>query len=27
VVICFLATLYPAASASALDPVEGIRYG
>jgi lipoprotein-releasing system permease protein len=26
VVICFLATLYPAASASALDPVEGIRY-
>ena len=25
VVICFLATLYPAASASALDPVEGIR--
>jgi len=27
VVICFVATLYPAASASALDPVEGIRYG
>lgn len=27
VVICFLATLYPAASASGLDPVEGIRYG
>ncbi|MBC2741892.1 MAG: lipoprotein-releasing ABC transporter permease subunit [Desulfosarcina sp.] len=27
VVICFLATLYPAASASALDPVVGIRYG
>lgn len=27
VVICLLATLYPAASASALDPVEGIRYG
>ena len=27
VVICFLATLYPATSASALDPVEGIRYG
>jgi lipoprotein-releasing system permease protein len=27
VVICFLATLYPAASASALDPVNGIRYG
>ncbi|MGD9308568.1 MAG: lipoprotein-releasing ABC transporter permease subunit [Desulfosarcina sp.] len=27
VVICFLATLYPASSASALDPVEGIRYG
>lgn len=27
VVICFLATLYPAASASALDPVDGIRYG
>jgi lipoprotein-releasing system permease protein len=25
--ICFLATLYPAASASALDPVDGIRYG
>ncbi len=27
VVICFLATLYPAASASSLDPVDGIRYG
>jgi lipoprotein-releasing system permease protein len=27
VVICFLATLYPATSASALDPVDGIRYG
>ncbi|MEE4111520.1 MAG: lipoprotein-releasing ABC transporter permease subunit [Desulfobacteraceae bacterium] len=27
VVICFLATLYPAASASGLDPVDGIRYG
>jgi lipoprotein-releasing system permease protein len=27
VAICFLATLYPAASASALDPVDGIRYG
>ena len=27
VAICFLATLYPAASASALDPVVGIRYG
>ncbi|BBO74009.1 ABC transporter permease [Desulfosarcina widdelii] len=27
VIICFLATLYPAASASALDPVDGIRYG
>ncbi|PIE66691.1 MAG: lipoprotein-releasing system transmembrane subunit LolC [Deltaproteobacteria bacterium] len=26
-VICFLATLYPASSASSLDPVEGIRYG
>ena len=26
VVICFLATLYPAASASSLDPVDGIRY-
>lgn len=25
--ICFLATLYPAASASSLDPVDGIRYG
>jgi lipoprotein-releasing system permease protein len=25
--ICFLATLYPAASASTLDPVDGIRYG
>ena len=24
--ICFLATLYPAASASSLDPVDGIRY-
>lgn len=27
VAICFLATLYPAVSASTLDPVEGIRYG
>ncbi len=27
VAICFLATLYPANSASSLDPVEGIRYG
>lgn len=27
VAICFLATLYPAASASSLDPVNGIRYG
>jgi lipoprotein-releasing system permease protein len=27
VVICFLATLYPAVSASSLDPVDGIRYG
>jgi lipoprotein-releasing system permease protein len=27
VLICFLATLYPATSASALDPVDGIRYG
>jgi lipoprotein-releasing system permease protein len=27
VVICFLATLYPATSASSLDPVDGIRYG
>ena len=27
IIICFLATLYPAASASALDPVDGIRYG
>jgi lipoprotein-releasing system permease protein len=27
VAICFLATLYPAVSASALDPVDGIRYG
>ena len=26
VIICFLATLYPAASASSLDPVDGIRY-
>ena len=26
IVICFLATLYPAVSASSLDPVEGIRY-
>jgi len=25
--ICFLATLYPAVSASSLDPVDGIRYG
>lgn len=27
IVICFLATLYPAVSASSLDPVDGIRYG
>jgi lipoprotein-releasing system permease protein len=27
VAICFLATLYPASSASSLDPVDGIRYG
>jgi lipoprotein-releasing system permease protein len=27
VIICFLATLYPAVSASSLDPVEGIRCG
>ncbi|MFO7713002.1 lipoprotein-releasing ABC transporter permease subunit [Desulfosarcina sp.] len=27
VVICFVATLYPAASASTLDPVDGLRYG
>ncbi|BBO81475.1 lipoprotein-releasing ABC transporter permease subunit [Desulfosarcina ovata] len=27
VMICFLATLYPAISASSLDPVDGIRYG
>lgn len=27
VMICFFATLYPATSASAMDPVEGIRYG
>ncbi len=26
VIICFLATLYPAVSASSLDPVDGIRY-
>jgi lipoprotein-releasing system permease protein len=27
IAICFLATLYPAVSASTLDPVDGIRYG
>jgi lipoprotein-releasing system permease protein len=27
VMICFFATLYPATSASAMDPVDGIRYG
>jgi lipoprotein-releasing system permease protein len=27
VLICFFATLYPAVSASTLDPIEGIRYG
>ncbi len=27
VLICFIATLYPSTSASALDPVDGIRYG
>jgi lipoprotein-releasing system permease protein len=27
VLICFLATLYPASNASSLDPVDGIRYG
>lgn len=27
VIICFLATLYPAVNASAMDPVDGIRYG
>ena len=27
VMICFVATLYPASRASALDPVDGIRYG
>jgi lipoprotein-releasing system permease protein len=26
VLICFIATLYPASSASSLDPVEGVRY-
>ena len=25
--ICFLATLYPAVSASSMDPVDGIAYG
>lgn len=27
ILICFLATLYPATSASSLEPVDGIRYG
>ena len=27
ILICFMATLYPATSASSLDPVDGIRYG